>query len=92
MGDLPTLPFPTRRAELSGCHVIALGSTVVVRADGDRGPRVLVLPVESYPPRDEPCGRCEHRARPECATIKGCPTAEGWEAARHAYAEEVPRA
>lgn len=81
-----TLPLgPHLRSVL----VVAFGRRVVCRANGSAGAARLDLPIESYPPRQEPCRDCEHRERPECAVVEGCPEAEGWRAAQAAYAAAV---
>lgn len=79
------LPFPTPRALLSSLVVVAFGTRVHAICDGSLGKRPVVLPAELYPPRQDPCPGCGHRTRPECATIAGCPTAEGWAAAGRGY-------
>lgn len=79
------MTLPLRSNTLTGLVVVALGRQVICSADGAHGKRTLVLPAESYPPRTEPCHRCEHQARLECASIINCPTAEAWAVASRAY-------
>jgi len=44
---------------------------------------------EEPPPMEDPCPSCEHRNRPECSTVDGCPTAEAWESAANEYARRT---
>lgn len=84
-----TLPLPFRpAAALASLVVVAFGSRVEAVAEGSHGKRLLVLPVGLYPPRQDPCPTCEHRTRPECRTITGCPTAEAWAHAAAVYGDE----